>query len=565
MRLLSILGLLLTAVEGLRPGRGHHPTRLLNSKGVKNVSKLKAAVFPGPQDKGFPKHRFLNANTTKFAVNGTNIPDVDFDVGESYAGSLPISKDHNEQNNLFFWFFPSTNVAADKEIVIWLNGGPGCSSFEGLLHEHGPFLWQPGTYKPMRNNWSWHNLTNIVYVEQPVGTGFSAGVPTIASEEALATQFQGWWKNFVDTFSMQGYKVYIAGESYAGKYCPYIASAMLDANDTTYYQMSGMLINNALIHSYDLQQDIPIVRFIEHWGSLFPFNDTFRSHIKSMDAQCGFSAFVDTYLTFPPISPLPSILPGIYENGTWSEECYHLYDEIWLATTLQNPCFSLYHITDFCPRIWDVLGFLASTPYLPSGTKAYFDRNDVKAAIHAPQNKTWSLCADEYVFAGSDSSEPSTMYALPNVINKTGNVIIAHGQLDMVILSNGTLLAIQNMTWGGKLGFQNRPTEPFYVPFVDVVGETGVNIGGAGVMGSMVSERGLTWVGVNQAGHMLPEYAPAASYRQLEFLLGRVDCMNCTKPFTVEQLYYPEEDQGDMGQGTAPQGWSDQKSERYWK
>lgn len=58
-----------------------------------------------------------------FAVDGKNIPDVDFDVGESYAGTLPISQDPEEKSELFWWFFPSTNPAAKKEILIWLNGG----------------------------------------------------------------------------------------------------------------------------------------------------------------------------------------------------------------------------------------------------------------------------------------------------------------------------------------------------------------------------------------------------------------------------------------------------------
>ena len=59
----------------------------------------------------------------EFAVDGKGIPDVDFDVGESYAGLLPISSNPKDENNLFFWFFPSTNPAASKEILIWLNGG----------------------------------------------------------------------------------------------------------------------------------------------------------------------------------------------------------------------------------------------------------------------------------------------------------------------------------------------------------------------------------------------------------------------------------------------------------
>ena len=58
-----------------------------------------------------------------FVVNGTGIPEVDFDVGESYAGLLPITDNANDPNKLFFWYFPSTNQAADKEILIWLTGG----------------------------------------------------------------------------------------------------------------------------------------------------------------------------------------------------------------------------------------------------------------------------------------------------------------------------------------------------------------------------------------------------------------------------------------------------------
>lgn len=67
-----------------------------------------------------------------FAVNGTGLPDVDFDVGESYAGLLSISENPNAAEKLFFWFWPSTNPAANKEIVLWLNGGVSWpSSFHG--------------------------------------------------------------------------------------------------------------------------------------------------------------------------------------------------------------------------------------------------------------------------------------------------------------------------------------------------------------------------------------------------------------------------------------------------
>jgi carboxypeptidase C (cathepsin A) len=117
-------------------------------------------------------HQYLTNATAPFAVDGANLPDIPFDIGESYAGLLPID-DSTTGRELFFWFVPSTNPAAADEIVIWLNGGPGCSSLMGFLQENGPISWQAGTYAPVPNVYSWSNLTNVVWVEQPAGTAFS--------------------------------------------------------------------------------------------------------------------------------------------------------------------------------------------------------------------------------------------------------------------------------------------------------------------------------------------------------------------------------------------------------
>ena len=136
----------------------------------KKLPQLRSPAAPIARSSYEPKLEkraspFATAKTKKFAVNGTAIPLVNFDVGESYAGLLPISNATNA-SELYFWFFPSQNPKAEKEILIWLNGGPGCSSLEGFLQENGPFLWQYGTYAPVPNPWSWTNLTNVVWVEQ---------------------------------------------------------------------------------------------------------------------------------------------------------------------------------------------------------------------------------------------------------------------------------------------------------------------------------------------------------------------------------------------------------------
>lgn len=111
------------------------------------------------------------------------------------------------------------------------NGGPGCSSLEGLLQENGvspfsgilrhislrslkPFSWSLGQAKPTVNEYSWTNLSSVLWVEQPVGTGFSQGVPNAQNEEDVAAQLAGFLQQFLEVFAeLKGKQLYLTGES----------------------------------------------------------------------------------------------------------------------------------------------------------------------------------------------------------------------------------------------------------------------------------------------------------------------------------------------------------------
>lgn len=106
---------------------------------------------------------------------------------------------------------------------------------------------------------------------------------------------------------------------------------------------------------------------------------------------------------------------------------------------------------------------------------------------------------------------------------------------DMILIVNGTIMMIQNMTWNGVQGFQKGPEEwnDFYVPY-----HSELNMGstaGAGIFGSWWEERGLTFSTVDLSGHMVPQYAPSAAYRQLEYLLGRIDSLGEVSDFTTQK------------------------------
>ncbi|KAG8160733.1 hypothetical protein KVR01_008997 [Diaporthe batatas] len=499
---------------------------------------------------------FLNDKSAKFQVNRTGVPGVDFDIGESYAGRLPIAgpkrSNSSSANELFFWFFPSRNPDAINEITVFLNGGPGCSSMAGLLQENGPFLWQPGTYSPQPNPFSWTNLTNMVWIDQPIGTGLSSADPgaglNITNEHDVAVHFAGFWRNFIDTFDMYGYDVYLTGESYAGQMIPYIGDYFLKqsehGSDNDYFNLKGIQLIDPAIGPLGVMEQAPAVQYLNARRSYFNLNDTFMEHINQEALYCGFTEYMDKALTFPPKGPIPLPLSMNATAGTLHDKCQP-WVEIAEAALYVNPCFDPYHITNFCPFPSNQLGF----PTLGWGPNNYFNRSDVQDALNIGEPRPNFMLCKETEF-GLDDSEPSAFRMIPSIIERTGNVVIANGELDFLIMSNGTLAAINNMTWQGLQGFQESPFkggDNFFVPYNPTIGpaidatlsqrripslSVGL-VGGGGWYGKTHTERGLTFTTVALAGHEIPQYAPGAAYRLLEFTLGRVDNLTEVGEFTT--------------------------------
>ncbi|GFP59694.1 hypothetical protein ACSS6W_009756 [Trichoderma asperelloides] len=552
MKLQWILGLLTTACTVVTTPSANHP---LGIPAIPSLPDSGDGCDSQPQS----KPRFYNSATKDFYVNGTTLPEVNFDVGESYAGNLPVSTKPGESDELFFWFFPTANKEHldDKEIVIWLSGGPGCSSMLAILQENGPFSWQPGTLKPTPNPFSWHLLSNVVWIDQPVGTGYSKGEPSIKNEDELAEQFKGFWRNFVDTFGMHGWKVYIAGESYAGMYGPYISSHFIDAKDAEYYDLQGLLVYDGTFFTETVHTHIPIVPYIIRYQDIFAFSDDELSAFRAVSEDCGYIDYFDKYLTFPPPGRQSDTLPGA-NNDTCTNLWYSVKDK----AQATNPCFNIYNILDHCPHLYTVGANILNSHY---GSNTYFQRPDVKNAIHASPSVDWAPCTDNLVFLTDDKqdhSPPSGRKQLPHVIDTTQNVILAQGGVDGMVMLNGVMLGIQNMTWGNETGFQYRPQDPFYVPDCGyrfnsttlTASGYGTNLpAGYGVLGTTHHERGLTLVATKLAGHQGPEFAPSAAFRHLEKLLGRVKSLSSTEPFTLpETRNVTQPLEGTLGKGTVP-------------
>jgi carboxypeptidase D len=106
-------------------------------------------------------------------------------------------------------------------------------------------------------------------------------------------------------------------------------------------------------------------------------------------------------------------------------------------------------------------------------------------------------------------------------------------------------MTIQNMTFGGEQGFQSAPSDAFYVPYHEDYSLE--SLSASGIMGVTHTERKLTWVQQALSGHMVPQYQPSSGYRQLEFLLGRVDSLSSRDPFSTQKwVEQPQVNATDM-------------------
>jgi len=504
---LALVALLATQDVGVGARNMAHMKHELHARHVEAAKRWAPNPRADSEDGGpgtVKNITFTNPRASEFYVDGATIPLVDWDVGPSWAGLLPISSAPNETRQLYFWFFPPGPEGSLDDLIFWTNGGPGCSSLEGLLQENGPISWQYGQAHATPNPYSWTNLSSVLYVEQPVGTGFSLGDPDITDENDLAAQLVGFFQQFLQVFSeLKGKNFYLSGESYAGMYVPYIANYIYENPNLLDLSLKGFWISDPSISWDVVQEEIPAVNFVNKYLNVFNFNQSTMDDLNERAARCGYSDYSYKYVTYPPQGLLP--LPG--SGNVEGDPGCDVWDEIFNAALIINPAFNIYHILDTPPVLWDVLGFPGSFPTTQS--PIYFNRTDVKMAIHAPLDVDWVECSNINVFPyAPDASLPSALTVLPNVIEKSERAVIVHGLADFILIAEGTRIAIQNMTWNGLQGFQTPIQNETFI------------VDGIGSMGNMHTERGLTYFEVDLSGHMVPQYQPLAAFQIMQYLMG---------------------------------------------
>lgn len=196
-----------------------------NFGGDHRHSRLKSAMSGKSKFKDFvehiPSHNFVS-DTPRELDKITSLPGLHYNPGfDQYAGYFTVHKEHNR--NLFYWYVESQGDPATDPVIFWTNGGPGCSGMYAFAVEHGPFFITKNG-KLFDNPYSWNKHANIIYVESPVGVGYSYSdfnddYKTGDAETALDNYVL--IRQFLDRFpERKSNDFYIASESYGGHYMP---------------------------------------------------------------------------------------------------------------------------------------------------------------------------------------------------------------------------------------------------------------------------------------------------------------------------------------------------------
>ncbi|ONK73705.1 uncharacterized protein A4U43_C04F34410 [Asparagus officinalis] len=416
-----------------------------------------------------------------------------------YSGYVTVNESHGRA--LFYWFFEATRHVEKKPLLLWLNGGPGCSSIGyGEAEELGPFLTQKGVPELKFNKNSWNKEANLLFVESPVGVGFSytntsSDLQQLGDNITAHDSYQflvNWFKRFPQ---FKSHDFYIAGESYAGHYVPQLAEKIFDANKETtkdaYINLKGFMIGNAL-----MDDDTDQTGMIDYAWDHAVISDKVYHDIKN---TCNFSQDPVTKPCDSALNEYFAVYDLIDMYSLYSPDCVEQNSSSTSrrSTMIEGVApklFSKFRAWHHKPAGYD--------PCLSDYTNAYLNRRDVQEALHA--NVTgikynWTHCSNA-IEKWHDA--PASMLPIIQKLIKGGlRVWVYSGDTDGRIPVTSTRLTLN------KLGLKTiQEWKPWY---------NNKQVGGWTIIFD-----GLTFVTIRGAGHQVPTFTPKQARQLISHFLA---------------------------------------------
>ncbi|KAI8995399.1 serine carboxypeptidase [Trametes punicea] len=383
-----------------------------------------------------------------------------------------------DNESLWFWFFAARNDSDSAPLTLWLNGGPGSSSMIGLFQENGPCRITNDSAGVTLNPYSWNNVSNMLYLDQPVGTGFSHGETNVGTSQQAA---QAVWKFlqifFADTRFAKYQKADFAlwTESYGGHYGPTIAAYILDQNaGIANGTVSGTSIDLKLLGIGDGLTD-PLAQYPGYlsYAASNPYYPLVSENVIEQTTEDWNRA-----------GGCKDQITNCYNGGT-DEVCSNAQDfcNAQVLSTLLGP-YDEYYILSKRPDAYPP----DLTPYLTNTT--------LMKTIGA--ESTWQMTSDDVYFNFADTGDwmRNSRPLLEKVINAGVRTLIYDGDADYILNFNG----VEAMVDALQTNFSSEYAKQQFANFT-VDGQAAGLYKNAGI---------LSYVRIFGAGHEVPAYTHAS-------------------------------------------------------
>ncbi|KAL8657254.1 MAG: hypothetical protein Q9226_002110 [Calogaya cf. arnoldii] len=400
---------------------------------------------------------------------------------KQYSGYLD---DKENDKHLFYWFFESRNDPKNDPVVLWINGGPGCSSLTGLFLELGPASIDENL-KIVPNPYSWNSNASVIFLDQPVNTGFSYSGSSVSNTIAAGKDVYALLTLFFTQFPEYAHQdFHIAGESYAGHYIPVFTSQIL-AFKKRNINLKSVLIGNGLtdgLTQYDYYR--PMACGDGGWPAVLD-----ESECRSMDNA---------------LPRCKALIEGCYSSGSiWSCVPASIYCNNAIIGPYQRTGQNPYDIREKCTS-----GDSLCYKQLSWITK-YLNQPHVIEALGAETDGYDSCNFDvnrNFLFAG-DWMQPFHRL-VPGILEQIP-VLVYAGDADFICNWLGNHAWTEALEWPGQKAFRSIPLGD-----LALTADYSPKLREGTKIGQVKSSGNFTFMRLHAGGHMVPLDQPEAS---LEF------------------------------------------------
>jgi len=420
------------------------------------------------------KHRKVGGKLENYNLRARSVDPSKLGVDDvkQFSGYLD---DEEQDKHLFYWFFESRNDPENDPVVLWLNGGPGCSSLTGLFFELGPATIDENI-KVVRNPYSWNNNASVIFLDQPVNVGYSYSSGSVSSTEAASKDVYALLTLFFHQFPQYAKQdFHIAGESYAGHYVPVFSQEILSHKDRN-INLKSALVGNGLTDGYTQYA---------YYGPMACGEGGYPAVLSESQCQSIANA----------VPRCQSLIQGCYDSeSAWRCVPAGIYCNNAIMTPYMQTGMNPYDIRSPCEDnenlCYTGLGWITE----------WLNKEEVMTAlgVEVSTYESCNMAINRDFNLHGDWMKP-IFKVVPKLLEEIP-VLIYAGDADWICNWLGNQAWVHALEWKGQKDFNDVELEPLKLNSDDDEG-----------YGQVKTSGNFTFMRIYQAGHMVPTNQPEAS------------------------------------------------------